>query len=138
MSGWTIYWITRLDSLQGLAIACAIAGGGAIAFLAVGWWLFADDAKMYDQFSDEKQRAASLRAKSRLCLRWLRVVPVFFVLALLAAVLTPSMKEAAAIYLIPKIVNNEQVQQVPDKAMQLLQGKLDEWISETAGKKEKK
>jgi hypothetical protein len=54
------------------------------------------------------------------------------------ACLIPTTEEMAAIYLLPKIANNEQVQQVPDKAMQLLNGKLDEWIADVRGEKKEK
>lgn len=43
----------------------------------------------------------------------------------------PSTKEIAAIYLIPKIVNNEKCQAMPEKMMQLLNRKLDQWFEET-------
>ena len=124
MSGWTIYWITRLDAIStALVVVVAITGSiGAIAAV-VSFFIGADEHD--DVLYFFRKWPIKLAA-----LAW----PVL----LLLCCLIPSTKEAAAIYLIPKIANNEQVQQVPDKAMQLLQGKLDEWISETAGKKEKK
>ena len=45
----------------------------------------------------------------------------------------PSTKEACAIYLIPKIANNEQVQKIPENALRLLNAKLEEWIDEQIG-----
>ena len=54
-------------------------------------------------------------------------IPVFF-LFLIAACAIPNSNQVAAIYLLPKIANNEQVQQIPDKALKLMEGKMDEWL----------
>ena len=48
------------------------------------------------------------------------------------SVLIPSSKTVAAIYLIPSIVENKQVQQIPEKTLKLFNLKLDAWIEETA------
>ena len=54
------------------------------------------------------------------------------------ATLVPSTKEFAAIYLIPKIANNEQVQKVPDNLLKLLNAKLEDWINDVGKKEQKK
>jgi hypothetical protein len=62
-----------------------------------------------------------------------------FVLCVIVAIggsLIPSTKEAAAIYLLPKIVNNEKVQKLPENFTNLLNAKMEEWIGDTL--KEKK
>ena len=59
------------------------------------------------------------------------------VLWILAA-LCPSTKEMAAIYLIPKIANNQHIQQIPDKALTVLEKYLDEWIKDQLVKKGEK
>lgn len=43
----------------------------------------------------------------------------------------PNTKELAAIYLIPKISKNENIQQIPDNISELLNTKLEEWISDS-------
>ena len=65
-----------------------------------------------------------------------KTILVGFILSLMVAVFIPSTKEYVAIYLIPKIVNNEQVQQIPEKAMNILNSKLNEWITDQHKKKE--
>jgi hypothetical protein len=65
-----------------------------------------------------------------------KTILVGFILSLMVAVFIPSTKEYVAIYLIPKIVNNEQVQQIPEKAMTILNSKLNEWITDQHKKKE--
>ena len=45
--------------------------------------------------------------------------------------LIPSSKTVAAIYLIPSIIENKQVQQIPEKTLKLFNLKLDAWIEDT-------
>jgi len=59
-----------------------------------------------------------------------------FLIASASMILMPSSKQAAAIYLIPKIVNNEDVQNLPGKLGQIAHGKLDEWIEDLTKDKE--
>jgi hypothetical protein len=44
--------------------------------------------------------------------------------------LIPSSKQAAAIYLVPKIANNEQVKQLPNNAVSLLNKQLEAWMAD--------
>jgi hypothetical protein len=53
-------------------------------------------------------------------------------------VATPTTKQAAVIWLLPKIVNNEQVQAVPEKALKLLNKQMDEWLEENLKLEDKK
>ena len=43
----------------------------------------------------------------------------------------PTQTEVAAIYLVPKIVNNESVQKIPESVAKLLEVKLNQWIEES-------
>jgi hypothetical protein len=45
-------------------------------------------------------------------------------------VLIPTKNEAIAIYVIPKIANNEQIQSIPPKLLELVDIKLDELIEQ--------
>ena len=57
----------------------------------------------------------------------------FAAIALISGVLScliPTTKEAAAIYLIPKLANNEQVHAIPENALKLLNLKFQAWIEE--------
>ena len=46
------------------------------------------------------------------------------------AAVTPTTKQAAVIWLLPKVVNNEQVQAVPEKALRLLNQQMDQWLED--------
>lgn len=106
----TIYLIQRLDGIQTLsALACLISG-----FVFVAGTLYAFGAVDQDFGWDPKR---SWVLKLSLCL----LIP-----SLLVSVFVPTSKEAAAIYLIPKIANNEKVQAIPSKLLTL----ADEWMDE--------
>ena len=55
-----------------------------------------------------------------------------FILSLVAAVLTPTTKEMAAIYIIPKVANNEQLQGLGQDLVDLAKT----WVAELMPKKE--
>jgi len=108
MNGWLIYWITRLDALQAGFIVTLVVGTilsivMSIAFFSEGW----EPGKM-----------------------WLKRFVSIAITAGLLLVFLPSTKEAVAIYLIPKIANNEQVQKVPEQALRMLNAKLEQWIDD--------
>lgn len=48
----------------------------------------------------------------------------------LLALFVPDSKTIAAMYLVPRIVENKNVQQIPDKALTLIEKKLDAYLSE--------
>lgn len=61
---------------------------------------------------------------------WFLPIPIGF---LLLSVLTPTTKQAAAIIMVPAIVNNEEVQKLPDNILRL----ANEWLEELGPGKEK-
>lgn len=50
-------------------------------------------------------------------------------------IIVPTTKEAAVIYLLPKMVNNEEVQKIPQNIFKLLNTKMEEWTNEQLGEK---
>jgi len=58
-----------------------------------------------------------------------KVLPWLIILSLFLCFI-PSEKETIAIYVIPKIVNNEQIQDISEKTLNVLQYKLNEWIDD--------
>lgn len=55
----------------------------------------------------------------------------------LVALFVPSSKTIAAMWLVPKIAANQTIQGIPDKALKVLDGKLDEWVEDMAGGEKK-
>ena len=117
MSSWFIYFITRLDYIQVMeTIPLVISVFGFAAGLAV-WGVYLED-----------NNKEMINFGKRLALKI--ALPIILVTSILLAA-TPSTKEMAAIYLIPKIVNNEQVQQLPNNALEFLNSELRGWIKDT-------
>ena len=116
----TIYWITRLDALrvmEHILLASAIVAavlGGIGAFLAI---VPPDgDTELGKQL-----------------LRKLFVPNVVVALVLgVACVLTPTTKEAAAIYVVPQMVNSEQLQEEVGE----LYGLAKRWLEDQVPHKE--
>lgn len=129
ITSWDIYWITRMDSLNDFFSIFGI--GALVFFLGLLSWI---GPMIMDGIynSDKKERYWSLYKKSMI---WGVSVGVLFTFI---SLFIPTTKEVAAIYIIPKIVNNEQVQKMPDNAMKLLNAKFDQWIDEATDKKVEK
>jgi hypothetical protein len=144
MSAWDIYLFTRLDIVVALSIACFVVG--LIALIANSLCHFAEAGKVeryrlkleaypgdrdYMRWYEEAVKYVVVRG-----IIFKISIPIF-ILGLLGVTLVPTSKQAAAIYLLPKIANNEQVQQIPGKTMDLLNGKLDQWLDDMRGKEKK-
>jgi len=111
MSGWVIYWVLILDEIWETcnSIACLL-----LLFVIAGWIYYAFCPKKFKQ-------------KCKRCCFWITII---FAIAAMGATFIPKTKQAVLIYVIPKIVNNEQIQQIPDKLLEIANKQLDEWINE--------
>lgn len=97
ISGWTLYWITRLDFVGGFCVASAIAFALCIiAFVVPGL------IHRYDPFFEDDKSGFGERL-----LNHARRLILPLVIAVLLAGLIPSTKEMAAFIVIPKIANSE-------------------------------
>jgi len=108
----TIYWITRMDYLQGFALAvsitlCICCLAGAIISCVI----------KYNGYKEEKEKAKT-------AFHWFLPSTFICFILVFGAMLIPSTKEYCAIKAIPVIVNNEQVQELPNKVVEL----ANEWI----------
>lgn len=106
----TVYWITRLDAIQGMFIglmALGLLAGTIIYLVGVVPW---ENARRYEGPEAKKQEAELIDAARK---KFRRIgVPLFCVgaVSVLGVVLTPSTKDAVAIAVIPAIANNQDVQ----------------------------
>ena len=111
MSWQLIYWLTRLTALKvSLGI---MLGVPAVVLLTQFFWFAIEERQM-----------------PRRSVIWLAIFSVLF---LVSVTFIPSTKEACAIYLIPKIANNEDVQKIPANVAKILNAQLEEWIDEQFG-----
>lgn len=113
-----IYWITRLDVLQGLLTCMAVILGSIV--LCMGLFAVRDH--------DEILMCAAMRRKILLC------SSVAFVVFALGAMFTPSTKEMMLIWglgnTVDYIQEHETVKELPDKCVKALEAWADSLIEE--------
>lgn len=119
ISPWEVYLFTRLDVLNAILFFFSL-------ILCV-WFIGCCMQKGDVEGETEKARWGSLRNR----------VGVAFVFTVVAFGAIPTTKEAAVIYLLPKIANNEQVQKVPENFVKLLNTKMEAWIADFEKEKKK-
>lgn len=107
-----MYWITRLDNL-------IIAFTFLIIFSGMGICI-----RLIFLFLEPDQKSTKTTKKLMI------VCIVGFCVSFTGIMFVPSTKDIAAIYLIPKIVNNEQAQKLPANLLSLLNKKLEEWLQD--------
>lgn len=112
MSYTLIYWITRLDALQRFGVVVTIFGIIGVVICKA----------LQDDYSDEALR---------IHIKHMKICVMAVVLGCAIWLFVPTTKEAAAIYLIPKIVNSEEVKKVPKNTMKLLNTKMEQWIEDS-------
>jgi len=112
---WMIYLIGSIEGFLG--VLCFVM----ISSLAAAWML-----------------ALSIVNESVDKDKWpvVRKLIAMSIVSLLVFVVTPNSKTIAAMYLLPKIAANEHVQKIPDKALRVLEKKLDEYLG-SSDEKEK-
>ena len=106
----TIYWVTRADNFQTFFIV--------LSSILIFSGLFVLVVNL---------------TESKSLNYWLLICPLLGLFLFFVACFIPSTKVLAAMYILPKVVNNEQIQQIPTKLLDL----TNEWLEELKPKKEK-
>lgn len=125
ITSWEVYWLMRLDAVNGVCITIIALGGIALILPCIHYFV-------EDYFDEDDEHAGKKRTK-----RLIRSIVGAMCISGFIALFVPTTKEAAVIYLLPKIANNEQVQKIPENFVKVLNGKMEEWIAGFE-KKEKK
>lgn len=114
-----IYLILQLDSIYHLLLVML-----AISLVCFGFFfipsvfgIMDDDIKLYQ------------RAKP-----YLKITGSLMIICILLVTFIPSTKTAIAMYTIPDVLNNKKVQAIPDKALDLINQKLDEFLKHSKEK----
>ena len=121
MTPMQMYWLVKLDDIQGLIVGLIVLAGAAF-FTGI---VFRKDAGIYDG-----EKRCQMLTKSRKILKW---SVVMFLSATVALTLLPSTKQMAAMMIVPKIANSEKVQTIGNKVYDL----AVEWMEELKPAKEK-
>ncbi len=115
MTSWMMYWLLMLDEVNAVFVVAGSLLGGWVLFMFCVWlW------SLTPPVSEDDKKRAELGKRCGL-----RYFPLFL-FALSLAVFTPNTKQMAAIIVVPKIINNKQVQEIPEKLM----GLCDAWIED--------
>jgi hypothetical protein len=124
MTGLQLYFLLMLDNITSI-------GSGIIvtAFLFLFFGLMAKGYQMMFSFEFDSSNSDHVEMK-KVINNTIKLSTIVLVISMLIFGFIPNTKQAAAIYLIPKLANNERVQQIPDKALTILEKKLDQWISD--------
>lgn len=130
ITGWDVYWITRLTALNGFFEFTGLIT--LLAVLGIFSWVYPIITDVYSYGPREKLW--------KIYRRTMIGGTITGIILILISLFIPTTKEMAAIYIIPNIANNKQVQKIPDNAATLLNTKLEQWIDETMlkDKKDKK
>lgn len=116
---WEMYWLTRLEGIHNVSVFALIA----LLFAFVGAAILYGAALAEDDEDVARKAKASLKA-----------IVSLLVLATAVLVFLPTMKEMAAIKVIPMIANSESVRKLGDVGNNMLD-LANEWLLELKPKK---
>jgi len=117
MEWWEVYLFTRLDDIIA-ALSCAFTIS-AFFLIAV---LIVITACYFEEEKDDIKKSA---LKSSKPIGSLVIVLGFALVAI------PNQKEMAAIYIIPKVTHNQQIQTILKTGGDLVEAKFKQWYEET-------
>jgi hypothetical protein len=121
ITGWQIYWVTRLENIGLMLFILAVP-----VLLLSAIWLVATVV-------ERNERCWTCNEKRNHKVKWPLMTFLTAIAVLFTVCFIPTTKEAAAIYILPKVANNEKVQAIPSKILTL----ADEWLEELRPEKKK-
>lgn len=116
ISPWLVYWLMQLDSICKFVDVVAFIGS-ALLLVLIAVRTVCKSVPEHDR--DAK---AFYNATTKLCRFGSIIIPIFILLN----VFIPNTKTVAAMILIPPIINNEQVQQIPDDVLAFVRSVIKE------------
>jgi len=105
--------ILRLDAISNTMIDLSVVVGLFFLVLTI----------IYISSYNDRKKTFHNAIKS-----WTKLAAILFCVILFLSIIVPNTKQAAIIYCLPKIVNNEHVQSIPDKMLKLSDMSLNEKI----------
>lgn len=132
MEWWHVYLFTRLAGLNTLVTIFLIVSIVATLFFTAMYFMANPD-----EWYAKESKDAALRCKN-MSRPFVKVMPWVVLVLAVVTVAIPSQKEAAAIYLLPKLAHSDfakEAQQIPTDAAKLMRLKLESWIADMEPKK---
>ncbi len=120
-----IYWITRLDTAVSIFVGISVLAGVCLFASIIGFIACR-------VLEDEKDFPIKWIARTR---HYLIFAISFAIFACGGQLLIPTTNQAVAIYTIPIIANNEDIQEMPANTAKFLNEKLKDWIESTLKEK---
>ena len=120
MSAWNLYWLLMLDGITKAFMVAAVVSGVAAVLSAVA----------FSDMANDGDKDAKLAAK------WFRVCAITCGVFVVAFTLTPSTKQAAVIFVAPKLANSEFVNETLPTEAKELYGLAKAWLKEQTNNKE--
>lgn len=118
ITGKSIYLLNMYDNILGVLVMAA-------CFLAV--WIIV----MIACAADYMIREGNL--ENYIFNKYIKKTLIVVILNIILLIFTPSSKTIVAMYLVPKITSNEDIQEIPANLSKLLNSKLKEWIDDLDG-----
>ena len=131
MDWWFVYLFTRATTANTVLLLLTLVSFIIFAVSLIMYAIYKIGSVCgYESDREKNGETANIVRK------WAVVYTIQTLILSLLWVATPTTKEAAAIYLIPKIVNNEEVQKVPTNALKVLNSKFEEWLKDMVPQEE--
>ena len=118
ITSWDIYWITRLDSIC-FGLNCL---GLFIFFFMVIYLVL----MMIKNDDDDEP---SIEIRKRIMRKFIKIISITSAI-MFATNFVPTTKQMVAIIVVPKMINNEKIQQIPENVADFLNTELKKWIHE--------
>ncbi len=131
LTWWHVYLFTRLDVLNSISILGLVLTNISLAAAVV---IAAYNNDMRDIYRVDSYSYKSHTNILKWCVSYLKIGGIAAVLFLITFTLVPTQKEAAAIYLLPKLVNSsamKEAEKLPETLVKLLDAKMKAWISDS-------
>ncbi len=117
MSAWDMYWLLRLDGIRTATESFSVLSG-ILATLGIILYIASCEAMNKDD--------AEAEIAHKFLKRPMYIISTLFVFFIFLVVALPTTKQMAAIIVVPKIVNNEQIQEIPENLLEL----CNEWTKD--------
>ena len=132
MSGWIIYFICILDNMLTILTVLNIFSIVILIVLLI-ITIFGNLTNFDEPFNNDKSKELKTFFE-----KWTKMFACTVVILSTLSVFTPDTKSMVAIYMIPKITNNEKIDNMPDKMLNIFDAKLDEWMKDIVDNKKSK
>lgn len=131
LTWWHVYLFTRLDILNHVSILGLMVS--VVSIVAAGV-IISYNRDMITFHREGSETYTHYMSIARTCLSYIKIAGIVAVVFLGLVMFVPSQKEAAAIYLLPKLVNSpamKEAEKLPETLIKLLDAKMKAWISDS-------